>query len=80
MDIAIFKRQVEYTHNSGITVDVNRSQSRVNIIGSDGETIVLLQYEEADKFIDECELLWEELLEVGIDECWLFKAYDYADL
>ena len=69
----------EMVENSGVSVDINRSQSWVDM-QADGETKVFLQGHEADSFIDAVDEMAEQLPDVDYGIIELSFCYDYLTI
>lgn len=68
----------QYVRNSNIEVTINSSHSWVDF-KRDGETVLFLQGDEADKFSDEWTKLTHRLSTVSFEDCMLSVAYPYLD-
>ena len=75
----ILKQQAEYTRNSDVTVEIVRNIPWVTI-HADAESELLLDGEQADKFIDKCDAYSLECPDMEAGEIELAVAYDYLDV
>lgn len=76
--LTIIKYNVDFCHNSGITVETDSAHGTVLI--TDGNAEIFLQDDEGYAFIDQCKALHEMVGTIGMDEAELFYAYDYATI
>ena len=76
-DIILFN--AEYVENSGVSIDINRSQSWVDI-QSTGETKIGLQGHEADEFIAAVDKMSEEFPDINCGTIELSFCYDYLTI
>jgi len=77
----IIRQNVKFVSDSEVTVVVNRSQSWVTITdNNDEDEFVSLQGDDAEKFIEEADELFQKVGDVSLQECYEHLAYDYLDL
>ena len=75
----ITKQKIKYARNSCI-VEVTENMPWVDIIDKeDTENSILLQNEEAEKFIARSEKLWNHY-DITDEEAFLLAAYPYVDM
>ena len=77
--IDILNASADFVRNSNVTVLRNRSQSWVDFRHG-ADTFAFLQGDEADQFNDECERVWNEVGELGMDVVELALTEPYLDL
>ena len=75
----ILKQQAEYTRNSDVTVEIVRAMPLVTI-HADEESELLMEGEQADKFIEQCDAYALEFPDMKGDEIELAVAYGYLDV
>jgi hypothetical protein len=69
----------DFVRHQGVTVDRNRAQSWVSF-DHGGKSFAFLQGQEADEFNDECERVWNEVGELGMNVVELAAARPYLVL
>lgn len=76
---AIYRQQIDYVRNSGLTVDARPVESTVEIKNQDGSTLIYLQGHQADTFCSHARSLWYSAGSMSRDECNAVMAYPYSD-
>lgn len=76
----IIESRAQFTRNSKVSVEINRSMGWVDIVEEGHDTGVFMQGDEADTFIDELDKLSEQLPDVDFETLELSMAYDYLHI
>lgn len=77
--IEILTANAQFVSNSNVQIYRSPSQSYVDMCYNQ-QTFCYLQGQEADEFNDECERLWDEVGELGMNVVELAMCYDYLHL
>ncbi|WP_337056723.1 hypothetical protein [Pseudomonas sp. USHLN015] len=77
--IAILKRQEDYARRSLKYVTVDYRMPTVAMLGQN-DSEVFLQGDDAQAFVEQVEVMYEQTQTLSKDQCEFIVAYDYLDI